>query len=778
MNNRSTRPAHAAAVTGFGLATLSALVPAGSHEAVSNLATVVMAIALVAVCVAYGRSSAWRLIAGALALWAVADLVYGTSWSVARGLLVSDVLYIAGVLSIVLGIRRMVIERGTGGARDDLLDAATVGAAACVVVWQLFVLNASTEGPTLARVVQLFYPFSDAMLLALLAWLAFTPGLRARSTQLLVSFFGLVLVADVLWAVLPTHLSLLAHVADPLYTLAYGVLVAAAAHPSAVDVAAPAEGAVARINPARMGFVGVAMVATPFAAALAASGGSSGAVGRSTGGRWPLLGLTVGAASLVAARVSNLFRQNLRAERQLREQGRRDPVTGLGNRTALVEVLEYGVHRAAVRGMDAFLLFIDLDRFKAVNDAFGHPTGDELLRQVADRLRAALPDALVISRFGGDEFALVIRGADSDFALSEARRLHAALVEQYVLGTTVVSVGASIGVGMCQAGTSVAALLRDTDAAMYKAKHGHGDPVQLCDEALQSVAARREHIAQGLARSMTLGHLSVVYQPIVRVAAAPGAADRLFGFEALARYVDPTLGPVSPLEFIAVAEGSGLIDEVGQWILDEACRTLAEMNERRESPVQMWVNLSARQLEREGVADDVASVLARHRVAPSLVSLEITESTLMRDSLAVGGALSELSALGVDISLDDFGTGSSSLSYLNRLPFTSIKVDRSFVESMDSATPERSAVAGLLSLASTMGCRTVVEGIETEEQAESLRRIGASLAQGYLFARPMVRSDALALAAVGTSRGDVAPAGPTLAGPTLAGPTLAEAGTR
>ena len=773
MKDRSRGLAHAAAAAGLALAAISALAPAGLHAGVSNLATVLLAVALVAVCVVYRRSRAWRLLAVALTLWAVGDLVYGMSWSVVQGLLVSDVLYITGIIALTLGIRCMVLERGRTGARDDLLDAAMVGAVACVVVWQLFVLNTSAEGSTLSRVVQLFYPFSDAMLLALLAWLAFTPGLRARSTQLLVSFFGLVLVADVLWALFPTHPSLLGHVADPLYTLAYGVLVAAAVHPSAVAAAAPMAGREARINPARMGFVGFAMVATPFAAALAASGESSGSARAVAGGRWPMIVLAVGVASLVAARVTTLFRQNLRAERQLRAQALTDPVTGLGNRTALVDVLENDVQRLAVMGLDAFLLFIDLDRFKAVNDAFGHPAGDELLQQVADRLRAVVPDALVIARFGGDEFAVVLGGRDPAFALSEARRLHAALVEPYSLGGTAVAVGASIGVGICQTGTPVAALLRDADAAMYKAKHGQGDPVQLCDEALQSVAARREHIAQGLARSMTLGHLSVVYQPIVRVAAAQGAADRVFGFEALARYVDPTLGPVSPLEFIAVAEESGLIDEVGRWILDEACRTLSEMNDRRESPVQMWVNLSARQLERVGVADEVAEVLDRNRVPPELVSLEITESTLMRDSSAVGGALRELTALGVDIALDDFGTGSSSLSYLNRLPFSSIKVDRSFVESMDGAAPERSAVAGLLALAATMGCRTVVEGIETEGQAESLRRIGAGLAQGYLFARPMQRADALVLAAVGTGADD-----DTTAGLTPSGPTRAKASSR
>jgi diguanylate cyclase (GGDEF)-like protein len=402
-----------------------------------------------------------------------------------------------------------------------------------------------------------------------------------------------------------------------------------------------------------------------------------------------------------------------------------DALTGLANRALFLDRLR----TLTAAGIPLAVLFLDLDDFKLVNDGWGHDTGDHLLCEVADRLRAAVRPGDLVARLGGDEFTVLCEDvAGEQEALAIARRLHEAFEEPFDIAGQRRHVRASIGCRVAAPDEGGAeALLRDADVAMYQAKDNGRNRVELYSEETRRRIVRRLELEQELRAALETGGLAVHYQPQVDL-----LTGRVAGVEALARWTHPRLGAVSPAEFIAVAEETGLIGPLGSFVLGETCREVAAWR-RHGLHVAATVNVSAHQLSDPGFADSVARDLEAAGLEPSSICLELTESALMGAGEEPRQALAELKELGVYVAIDDFGTGFSSLAALKRLPVEVVKVDRSFVDGLGTDPEDSAIVASVLSLAHAMGLHVIAEGVETPLQASELLALGCTVAQGFLW---------------------------------------------
>ncbi|KPF48607.1 hypothetical protein IP87_06660 [beta proteobacterium AAP121] len=445
---------------------------------------------------------------------------------------------------------------------------------------------------------------------------------------------------------------------------------------------------------------------------------------------------------------------------RLRANARTDALTRLPNRDVVMERLQRAIEHARRHpGYGFAVLFMDFDRFKQINDTLGHGAGDELLRQIAQRLLRALRpgDAVarlaqgdehgmpMAARLGGDEFVVVLDGvSDPERVAAIAHRLLADLSEPYTLEHMPVQSSVSIGVVLCKEhacpgdeATDVALaaeeVLRNADTAMYEAKRAGRARWVLFDDSMHERVVRALEVEGDLRRALKEDELFVVYQPVVDL------NDRsLVGVEALVRWRHPQRGLVPPGEFIAIAEECGLIDALGAFVLETACRQFVQWQQRlgAAGPRQLAVNMSRAQLQRNGLVDDVRAVLQACGMAPAQLQLEVTESLAAQDE-RVQATLRELKALGVRLALDDFGTGYSSLACLHQMPVDTVKVDRSFVKHAETVEYHRVLIEATIRVARTMGMTTVAEGIETEGQAELMRTLTCDRGQGYLFARPL-----------------------------------------
>jgi diguanylate cyclase (GGDEF)-like protein/PAS domain S-box-containing protein len=413
-----------------------------------------------------------------------------------------------------------------------------------------------------------------------------------------------------------------------------------------------------------------------------------------------------------------------------------DPLTGLPNRTLLVDRLSVALDRTR-RGHDHVgVIFLDLDRFKLVNDSLGHATGDELLRVLAQRLRGATRPSDTIARFGGDEFVVLCAEMPSAAEIMDAAvRVADAITRPVSLPNQEIFVTASLGVATSADGQATPEeLLRDADAAMYRAKELGRARVELFDERSHSRAMSSLETGSDLHRALERREFELHYQPIVEL-----RTGRVTGFEALLRWRHASRGMVLPGDFIPLAEETGLVVPIGRWVLEEACRQTVEWQAKRPAgaqPLSISVNVAPRQLAERGFPDDLASILEAAGISPSVVVLELTESALIDDVETVSRILDKVAELGVHIAVDDFGTGYSALTHLKRFPVRSLKVDRSFVNGLGRNADDASIVNATVSLAHSLGLSAVAEGLETEEQLAALRVMGCDYAQGYLFGRP------------------------------------------
>ena len=409
----------------------------------------------------------------------------------------------------------------------------------------------------------------------------------------------------------------------------------------------------------------------------------------------------------------------------------RDPLTGLPSRLLLMSRLQSALTRIERTGRGVAVLFIDLDRFKVVNDSLGHHAGDRLLIAVTERLRKAVRRHEMPARFGGDEFVLVCEDVDDpQDAVAVAERLLKALALPFDFQDGRAFVAGSIGIALTNdPHASPSDLVRDADAAMYRAKEAGGGRWSIFDQIVRDRAVARQAIEGDLRNAIAQDELVVHFQPEIAVATGD-----IVGVEALVRWERPGAGLVPPGEFIPIAEETGLIVPIGAWVMREACMQAMRLFD--DGRIVVRVNVSARQLAEPGLTATVAEALAASGLPPERLCLEVTESVVLEDGDRSVAALQALRDIGVGVSLDDFGTGYCSLSYLRRLPIDSLKIDRSFVRGLGNEADDDSIVTSVIDLARSLGVSVVAEGVETEEQLAGLRARGCDTVQGFLFARP------------------------------------------
>jgi diguanylate cyclase (GGDEF)-like protein/PAS domain S-box-containing protein len=422
-----------------------------------------------------------------------------------------------------------------------------------------------------------------------------------------------------------------------------------------------------------------------------------------------------------------------RVEQTLAHAATHDPLTGLPNRVLLLERLDAALDRQRLTTLPLAVLFVDIDRFKLVNDSLGHEIGDDVIRRFAERVRASVRGGDVVARFGGDEVVVLCETTTSVEANRLAARIMQSVGEPMHVRGRDVFVSASIGLALGRRSSAgPEQLLRDADHALYEAKQKGRARVEPFNADLRARAARRFDLESQLRTAVRDHQLELWYQPQVDL-----ATGRLVGVEALVRWNHPARGLVSPAEFVPIAEETGLIVPMGRWILFEACRQLAAWRARvRHAPASITVNVSSRQLQEPDFTDDVRSALAGTVLTPSAVCLELTEGALMDSDGTALDALREVQRIGVYVGADDFGTGHSSLGRLRDLPVEVLKIDRSFVGGLGREPGDTAIVASIMSLSAAMGLHVIAEGVEHPDQVRALQSLGCRVAQGFLFARP------------------------------------------
>jgi diguanylate cyclase (GGDEF)-like protein len=437
-----------------------------------------------------------------------------------------------------------------------------------------------------------------------------------------------------------------------------------------------------------------------------------------------------------------------RSEQEISRLARFDSLTGLPNRAMMRQTLDEGLRNAKHRQKGCALFLIDLDRFKNVNDTLGHPAGDALLKQVAQRLTSVMGEHGQIGRLGGDEFKAVLPGT-VDIGLLES--LAKTLIEQvsrpYMLDGHRVTIGASVGIAIGDPGRSCAdSMIRNADLALYAAKAAGRGKHCFYEPSMHSEASNRQMLENDLRAALEREELSVVYQPLVRA-----AGEEIASFEALVRWNHPKQGAISPAKFIPLAEECGMIGKIGEWVLKEAVAAAAQWPEN----IRVAVNLSPIQFNDPKIVEIVSAALDKSGLNPGRLELEITEGVFLADSDATDGTFARLKELGVRLALDDFGTGYSSLGYLKKAPFDKIKIDQSFVRGAASRSNRNAAIIrAIVTLAESLGMDTVAEGVETHDDLQLMRDLGVSQIQGFIFGRPASFADALELAQTSSVEAD------------------------
>ena len=437
------------------------------------------------------------------------------------------------------------------------------------------------------------------------------------------------------------------------------------------------------------------------------------------------VGSDVTAARLAADRIAHMARH--------------DALTGLPNRLQLIDNLGQALATAKARGEACAVLLIDLDRFKTINDSLGHVAGDHLLQQVARCFETVISDEMTAGRLGGDEFAIVVPCADDRAELEQlCLALVGALQGPFLYRDQRLFVGASIGVAIGPTdGDSVEEMIRNADLALYRAKDGPGNDIRFYEPSFHARAEERRKIELALHSAVDAGEFTLNYQPVVDAGSL-----KIKSFEALLRWHNPELGQISPTKFIPIAEETGMLGRIGEWVLRTACREAATWP--RE--ISIAVNVSPRQLRDPGFIVTLVSALTQAGLEPHRLELEVTETVFLELTSTTQKVLQQIQSLGVRLAMDDFGTGYSSLGYLRKADFDTLKIDRSFVSSISAQDPESTAIIrAVVALAGSLGMKTVAEGVATEEQLQLVRTLGCDRIQGYIFSRPVSGSTVKAM---------------------------------
>ncbi|WP_292781146.1 EAL domain-containing protein [Methylophilus sp. UBA6697] len=438
-----------------------------------------------------------------------------------------------------------------------------------------------------------------------------------------------------------------------------------------------------------------------------------------------------------------------RSQTQLNSLVNHDPLTGLPNRRLINHLFTHAIQRANRNEQQAAVLFIDLDRFKNINDSLGHYTGDQLLLGVTERLRATLRESDIVGRLGGDEFIILLENLHGKAdAAQKAHDILDALRREFMIDHHEIFVGASIGISMYpHDGNDVESLIKAADLAMYQVKNNGKNHVSFYDVALSRDAVEHFQLETELRQALTKNQLKMFYQAQIDL-----NTGMIIGAEALIRWIHPVQGIISPAKFIPLAEETGLILSIGEWALAQAVRQAHAWHKKHPEFKKIAINVSGVQIMKSKFADTVYGILMESECDPSIIELEITESTLMQHTQHVVDTFNQLKLLGVSIAIDDFGTGYSSLSHLKRLPLDQIKIDRSFVKDLPDDKDDAAITSAIYAMATQLGFTVVAEGVETEEQEKFLQRLGCQTAQGYLYAYPVNSDDFLQLLVLNNQR--------------------------
>jgi diguanylate cyclase (GGDEF)-like protein len=645
--------------------------------------------------------------------------------------IVPDLLVVPGYLLMTYSYLSMLRQRRGGDDDSARVDAVLVGLGAAFAMWTFLVApQLDDPTPSVMLLVNSLFPVFDVVLLVVVAQLLMADGVRQPALWLLVACSGALFTGDLIYALRTEERGPAAALAIDVTVLCAMLLPGAAAlHPSMRTVTEPQQVRARDLSAVRTALIAVVLVTPPVTVTLAPA--------TNTWNRLVQAALCILVTMAALARIVSANNSRARAERSSRWRATHDDLTDLPNRGLLVETITRWGERATGEGQEISLIFIDLDHFKMVNDHWGHEVGDELLCVVAGRLGAMVRGEDLVCRIGGDEFVVALASpSHAQLAESLARRVIAEFSTPFELSVGGVIVTPSIGIAHSSGAAQALELIRDADTAMYKAKGSGRNAYVTFDASLRERVQVRMELEQALRGALARGELSVHYQPIIDL-----ATGELDGFEALMRWHSPRFGAVSPLDFIPIAEDTGLIVQSGSWLLREAAAQLAAWQAGRPAdarPLHISVNVSVRQLRDGELVEVVRDVLAGTGLAPDSIWLEITESGLMEDVSTALETLHELRALGVVLSIDDFGTGYSSLSYLSRLPVGILKIDRSFVAGVGTEGATEPIVRAVLAMTRAMGLRVVAEGVETPVQRDWLRARGCELAQGWLYgpARP------------------------------------------
>jgi diguanylate cyclase (GGDEF)-like protein len=427
------------------------------------------------------------------------------------------------------------------------------------------------------------------------------------------------------------------------------------------------------------------------------------------------------------------------SEQRLFQLAHYDSLTNLPNRQTFSERIRHAIAIATRRDASLAVMFVDVDHFKTINDSLGHEAGDRVLRVVAERIAGCLRESDTVARIGGDEFVILLEEGGDSFDSFEvvAAKLAKSVAQPVTVNGYDLFVELSMGICVFpQDGTDAETLLRNADTAMYKAKSSGRNCWRFFDESMARSVARKLELETALRRAVERGELALMYQPQVAL-----DSGHIVGVEALVRWNRPNLGTVPPLEFIPLAEESGLIVSIGDWVLETACMQAAKWVREKRTALRMAVNISARQIYHKDFVQQVARILTATGLPAEMLELEITESSILENLDETVRKLQQLKMMGMTIAIDDFGTGYSSLSYLKQLPLDRLKIDRSFVKDTPEDRDDCAIVRTIVAMSASLGLSVIAEGVETREQVEFLRAGGCNEIQGYLISKPVPAQD-------------------------------------
>ena len=660
--------------------------------------------------------------------------------------MVPDMIALPGYVLLALGLMGFSHSRVRGAGQSSVvLDGLIAALALAALAWAFAVEPVLSQGqtPNLVKMALTAYPSMSIFLVVVTLRIVFNAdGKRVPALWLCVGAMSFMLVGDGIYMFADINLlHLPQQFLDLPYLIAFLGAGATALHPSMRELTEPGPETHLTASTGRAALVAGALLITAVLTtknrAFAASD------------RWVMFVLFFALIGAVVLRIVQALRVAARSEARLIHQADHDDLTGLPNRRMMERYLSRMLKRVSADDKQVALLFLDLDRFKLVNDTLGHGRGDDLLIEVAKRLQTHVRPSDLVTRIGGDEFMILLdHVVSTSEAMDLANRLRLSLKDPFVLNGIEFYTSASVGLALASGNdphATAETLVRDADTAMYQAKEAGRDKVAVFDESMRDEVSERVELENDLRNAIPLNQLHLVYQPIVRLPRGPSV-----GMEALVRWAHPTRGVLSPAQFIPLAEENGMISAIGSWVMEEAvsqlaawCRYAPEME-----GIYVSVNLSSAQLLHEGIVDRVADLLAMHGLPGSSLCLELTETMAMQDPLASTAILGRLRQLGVGVALDDFGAEYSSLAYLKRLPVTMLKIDKSFISNLaEEDTPDAALIAALVAMARSLGITTVAEGVETSAQARRLLRLGVDAVQGFLFSRPVTADKLLEVTA-------------------------------